>query len=272
MLSVFRQWRENRQLKRLPVTQAQWESAIADWPVAQRYQGTERDRLRELALRFILRKHFESGGGLTLSDAMQLKIATMAAVPILNLGLDWYEGWYSVIVYPAEFIPEHEYEDDFGVVHRDRHPLSGEAWQQGPVILSWEDVQAANSDRAYNVVIHELAHKLDMLADGPNGSPPLHRNMDPARWHAVFTEAWDEMNRQVAAAEAAAEGSGEAMIELETPIDPYGLENPGEFFSVLSETFFEAPERLKRAWPAVYEQLRLFYRQDPIRPSHGIHA
>ncbi|MCP1726770.1 Mlc titration factor MtfA (ptsG expression regulator) [Natronospira proteinivora] len=256
MFGILRRWREDYRLKRLPVNHAQWESAIADWPVARRYQGAERERLKSLSLRFILRKQFESGGGLHLDDAMQLRIATMAVVPILELGLDWYEGWYSVIVYPAEFIPQHEYEDDFGVVHRDRHPLSGEAWGQGPVILSWEDVQATDSQSGYNVVIHELAHKLDMLADGPNGSPPLHKDMDAAQWQRVFTAAWASLQAIVEA------------DDREPPVDPYALENPGEFFSVVSETFFEAPERLKQTWPEVYEQLRRFYRQDPVQPSH----
>jgi len=256
MFGILRRWREDRRLEKLPVHHAQWESAIADWPVARRYQGEARERLKTLALRFILRKQFESGGGLVLNDAMQLRIATMAVVPILELGLDWYEGWYSVIVYPAEFIPQQEYEDDYGVVHRDRHPLSGEAWGQGPVILSWEDVQATDSESGYNVVIHELAHKLDMQADGPNGSPPLHRGMDAAEWQRVFTAAWEALEAMV------------AEDHPDLPIDPYALENPGEFFSVVSETFFEAPRRLHKAWPAVYEQLRRFYRQDPIQPSH----
>ncbi|MEA5445537.1 M90 family metallopeptidase [Gammaproteobacteria bacterium AB-CW1] len=250
MFNLIRNWREKRRLQALPVTPAQWESATADWHVMRRYQGEARERLRELSLRFLLRKRFEAGGGLMVTDAMQLRIATMAAVPILELGLDWYDGWYSIILYPAEFVPTQEYEDDFGVVHRDRHPLSGEAWLQGPVILSWNDVMAADPDAAYNVVIHELAHKLDMLSDGPNGSPPLHRGMDPEAWTRAFTDAWEDL---------------EARVEEEAPLplDPYALGNPGEFFSVASETFFESPRRIRDAWPDLYEQLRLFYRQDP---------
>jgi MtfA peptidase len=254
MLARLRRWRENRHIARLPVSHAQWEAAVSDWPVAARYRGEARDRLRDMSLRFLLRKRFESGGGLVVDDRMQLRIATMAAVPILELGLDWYEGWHSVILYPAEFVPDQEYEDEFGVVHHDRHPLSGEAWQQGPVILSWEDVRAGTQEPGYNVVIHEMAHKLDMRADGPNGSPPLHRGMDPAEWRRVFTAAWEDMAQQV---EVTADESA-------LPMDPYALESPGEFFSVASETFFETPSRLAEAWPDLYRQLALFYRQDPL--------
>ncbi|MDQ2070671.1 M90 family metallopeptidase [Natronospira bacteriovora] len=263
MFSLFRHWRENRRLARLPVTRAEWENAVADWSVARRYQGADRERLCRLALRFLVRKRFESGGQLELSNHMQLRVATMAAVPILNLGLDWYDNFYSVILYPAEFIPEHEYEDDFGVIHRDRHPLSGEAWQQGPVILSWEDVLKSGREPGYNVVIHEMAHKLDMLHDGPNGSPPLHRGMDPEAWRRAFTEAWQALE--------ALDEAGEE----EWPIDPYALENPGEFFSVVCEVFFETPAHLKQLWPAVYAQLCAFYRQDPLAEapaSHAIHG
>lgn len=211
----------------------------------------DRERLRELSLRFLLRKRFESGGDLVLTAAMQLRIATMAAVPILNLGLDWYRGWTSVIVYPAEFVPPGEYEDEFGVVHRDRHPLSGEAWFRGPVILAWDDVRAVGEEPGFNVVIHELAHKLDMLSDGPNGSPPLHPGMKPRDWRDSFQAAWDNLARREA------EGG-------DLPIDPYALEDPGEFFAVSSEYFFEAPAVLAETWPEVYRQLSRFYRQDPL--------
>lgn len=204
-----------------------------------------------MSLRFLLRKRLESGGGLVIDDTMQLRVATMATLPVLNLGLDWYRGWRAVILYPAEFVPDREYEDEAGVVHIDRHPLSGEAWLQGPVILSWEDIRDAGREPGYNVVIHEMAHKLDMLADGANGCPPLHRGMDPAAWQRTFTRAWDDLS--------AREAAGEAL-----PLDPYALEDPAEFFSVVSEAFFENPAVLAETWPDVYGQLAAFYRQDPL--------
>ena len=48
-----------------------------------------------------------------------------------------------------------------------------------------------------------------------------------------------------------------------TAIDPYAAEHPAEFFAVTSEVFFETPELLRAEYPAVYTQMRLFYRQDP---------
>jgi hypothetical protein len=255
VLARLRRWREDRRLRQLAVPAAEWEAAVAAWPVAGRYRGEARERLRDTALRFLLRKTVVGVQGVELTRAMALRIATMAAVPILELGLDWYRGWVSVLVYPRAFVPAHDREDEYGVVHTEREPLSGESWEQGPVILSWEDVVAANAGEAYNVVIHEMAHKLDMCgAGGANGAPPLHAGMDPALWTQAFTAAWEAL--------AACERAG-----ARGPLDAYALQDPGEFFAVASECFFEAPARLAAAWPDLYCQLRTFYRQDPLRSA-----
>jgi MtfA peptidase len=250
MLRAIRRWREDRRLSGLQVAESAWLEAEALWPGAARYRGVRRDRLRETALRFLMRKRFEAGDELKIEDRMRLTVALMAAAPVMELGLDWYAGWYAVILYPGGFVPGQEYEDEFGVVHVDRHALSGEAWPQGPVILSWDDVLAANADDGYNVVVHEMSHKLDMLNDGANGFPPLHAGMQPAAWEAAFRGAWEDLSRR-------------AQRDEPLPLDPYALENPGEFFAVACESFFESPERLAEAWPAVYDQLAAFFRQDP---------
>ena len=56
MFGRVRDWLEDRKLARLPVTRAQWENAIAGWPVAARYQGADRERLFDLTRRFLVRK------------------------------------------------------------------------------------------------------------------------------------------------------------------------------------------------------------------------
>ncbi len=249
MLRRLLRWREDRALARLQLEE-EWEAVAGQWPPAARYRGAARTRLRDTALRFVLRKQFVPGADLQLTDSMRMLVATMAAVPVLGLDLDWYRGWSSVVIYETAFVPEGEWEDEYGIVHAAQEPLSGEAWPQGPVILSWDDVLAAGGEEGYNVVIHEMAHKLDMLADGPNGAPPLHRDMSPAQWQRAFTEAWEQLNLA-------------AEQDRPLPLDPYALEDSGEFFAVTSECFFEAPERLQAALPEVYAQLSAFYRQDP---------
>lgn len=248
----FRKWRRRRVLKRARLDEVQWRRALERAAVARHLAADELARLRELVIVFLAEKTIEAAEGVLLDEDMRLVIAIQACVPILNLGLDYYSGWYSVIVYPGQFRPRHEVVDDAEVVHVDEEWKAGESWQNGPVILSWEDVQASGRGDGFNVVIHEFAHKLDMLDGGVNGAPPLHTGMDRARWAAVFSEAYDDLCRRVDA-------------DTETAIDPYGSESPEEFFAVVSEAFFETPQALRDAYPFVYEQLSLFYRQDPAR-------
>ena len=112
---------------------------------------------------------------------------------------------------------------------------------------------ASGGWEGYNLVIHELAHKLDMLNGNANGLPPLHADMRVSDWAKVMQEAYDDLDRQL-----------ERNPDAETAIDPYAAENPAEFFAVTSEYFFSAPDLLYEAYPQVYEQLKLFYRQDPL--------
>ncbi len=151
--------------------------------------------------------------------------------------------------------------DPSGVVHEWEGEHSGEAWLQGPVILAWPGVQASGQWDGYNLMIHELAHKLDMLNGDANGLPPLHSNMAVQAWAKAMQSAFDQMNAEL-----------DANPDAETAIDPYAAEDPAEFFAVTSEYFFSAPDLLNQAFPAVYAQLALFYRQDPLARLQQLHA
>jgi hypothetical protein len=170
---------------------------------------------------------------------------------ILNLDLEYYRGWSGVIVYPEQFVPRHQHVDDAGVVHEGDEPYSGEAWLGGPVVLSWADVADTGYADGVNVVIHEFAHKLDMLNGDANGFPPLHAGMDRSAWVRSMTAAYRDFCTRVDGGE-------------DTIIDPYAAESPGEFFAVMSETFFELPDVVQDEYPEVYEQFCAFYRQDPV--------
>jgi len=248
----IRNWRRRRLLRTQSIPEPLWRAAWEALPILHRLTADEVRRLRELALLFLHEKTIEPAGGLVLDDTMRVTIAAQAALPILNLGPDWYDGWYAVILYPDEFVPRVQWTDEAGVVHEGEEIRSGEAWLHGPVILSWEDVLHAGRGDGYNVVIHELAHKLDALDGAVDGVPPLHRDMTPARWGHAFTAAFDELT-------ACVERSEEPLM------DPYAAEAPEEFFAVASEYFFELPHELRDAYPEVYRQLQAFYRQDPAR-------
>ena len=237
-------------MRRAMLPEDAWHSAVSRLSILHGLSEEELGRLRELATLFLNEKQVVAAGGFALDDETRIKIAAQACLPILNLGLDYYAGWVEVIVYPDEFVPEHEFMDEAGVVHVVRDATMGESWERGPVVLSGADAVRGGEHDGVNVVIHELAHKLDMLNGDTNGFPPLHREMSAEQWAQTFSAAYADL-------------CAKAGREMETAIDPYGAESPAEFFAVTSEVFFETPHVLQREYPDVYRQLAAFYRQDP---------
>jgi Mlc titration factor MtfA (ptsG expression regulator) len=255
----FAEWRRRRVLAGTPLADAEWQAACAQLPFVAGLGNDELARLRELSVLFLDAKQMTGAGGLALSNDIRLSIAIQACLPVLNLGLEYYAGWVGIVVYPGEFVVPRAEHDDDGVVHEYDETIAGEAWDAGPVILSWEDVALAGEDAAagYNVVIHEFAHKLDMLNSDPDGMPPLHQNMDRKAWQRALGAAYESFCAQVDQYDeddAALDGF---------VIDPYAAEHPSEFFAVLSEAFFVIPHVVQAEYPDVYAQFALFYRQDP---------
>lgn len=235
-------------------TDADWETVFAA-PLFAGFSQEDYSRLKALGDQLLADKTFSPAGDAQPTGADIAAIAARAALPILNLGASWYAGWKEVVLYPAQFIHDAEEVDAHGIVHQMHHVRSGEAWAGGPLILSLEDLQWSGQAEGYDVVIHEFAHKLDM-ANGKGGGaidglPPLHGDMKVEAWAAAFNQAYSDFRHRVEAG-------------AETQIDPYAAESPAEFFAVLSEYFFDLPEALVEAYPAVYEQMRRFYRQDPL--------
>lgn len=251
MFGYIKNWRRQRLIRQSRITQAQWQAAYDRLPLLRHLSNKEKQALRDLVVLFLHEKSFSATHGLVLSRHMVLIIALQACLPILHLGLDWYEGWSEIIVYPEGFAPERTVMDEYGVMHHTRDALSGEAWQQGPVVLSWSDAQHAAELDGYNVVIHEFAHKLDMLNGAANGFPPLHAEMDAAAWAKDFSAAFSDFQARIETG-------------VSTDIDAYAATSPAEFFAVISEVFFERPEVVAHAYPAVYKNLTQFYRQDRI--------
>jgi MtfA peptidase len=250
---LLRRWRRRRILRRFAIPDALWEETLADAPALARLDVDERARLRELALLFLHEKRMEPAAGFALDEGMCVRIAALACLPVLNLGLDCYSGFVAIVIYPDEFvIRNRETVDEDGIVHTEDAVLTGEAWEQGPVILSWQDVEASGQGAGYNVVAHEFAHKLDMQSGEADGVPPLHSGMRVAEWKSAFDAAFAHL--------VATLDKGE-----EPWIDPYAAEDPGEFFAVCAELFFDVPAELAAEYPEVYAQLARYFRQDPAR-------
>jgi len=231
------------------VSDALWAQTVSTLPFLEALAVDEKKRLKTLVEQFLAEKEFSVAGGLELSDEICVAIAAQGCLPILELGLNAYRDWVGIVVYPDEFVVPRRIEDESGIVHEFDDVLSGEAWEGGPLIISWHDAQMAGA--GYNVVIHEFAHKLDMLNGEADGMPALHSGMTQEEWDKVFLAAYDDFCRRV--------DSGE-----ETVIDPYASDDPAEFFAVLSENFFELPDIVDREYPALYALLRAYYRQDPL--------
>jgi MtfA peptidase len=246
----FRRWRRKRILGRARLDEKVWRAVLDRYDFLRALSGEEQSRLRDWVILFLHEKSIAGAGGLAVRDEMRVCIAAQACMLILNLDLDYYRGWVEVIVYPDEFVADYEYVDEDGVAHHVAEPISGESWLAGPVILSWADAEHGGGDTGYNVVIHEFAHKLDMLNGDANGFPPLHPGMDRAEWTHIFKSAYEDFCNRLRS-------------DGRTRIDEYAAESPAEFFAVLSEAFFEAPDAVLAEYRDVYRQLALFYRQDP---------
>jgi Mlc titration factor MtfA (ptsG expression regulator) len=257
MLSWFKRWRRSRYLRETRVSESDFMQAVGRTPGCAGLDDEDQARLRSLVTLFLREKVFEAVGHADIALQDRLLIAVNACLPILNLGIDAYDEWTTVIVYPDEFVVDCEEEDEAGVVHSGRDLRTGEAWERGPLVISLADVHAQSAWEGYNVVIHECAHKLDMRNGAPNGFPRLHRGMSASRWSEVFTQAYEDLR-------------GRIERDEETPIDDYAAESPAECFAVFSEYFFEAPRRLRAAYPGVYEQLTQFYRQDRIESINRV--
>jgi Mlc titration factor MtfA (ptsG expression regulator) len=238
-------WRRERILRRHPLDGRLWRSVVGRYPFTRALSAEEQSRLREQVILFLHEKSIVGAGGLALRDEMRVCIAAQACMLTLNLDLAYYRGWVEVIVYPDEFVAEYDYVDEDGIAHHVAAPMTGESWLEGPVILSWADAELRSGDPGYNVVIHEFAHKIDMLNGAANGFPPLHAGMNRAAWSRVFGAAFEDFGDRVARG------------------DPYAAEHPAEFFAVLSEAFIESPAAVRAEYGEVYRLLAAFYRQDP---------
>lgn len=237
---------------RRPLTStALWSQALGYCRYAQALPASERRSLRQLAEGFLRTKSFEGAAGFEVTPLAMTIIALKACVPILNLGLGYYRGWSDIVVYPGDFRVQDEYIDEAGVVHRETRDLCGQSLTQGPMVLSWQTIEEERDLIDRDVVIHECAHKLDILNGDANGFPPPHEDMSAERWSSTFAAAFERFERMLDA-------------EEETALDPYAANDPAEFFAVLSETFFTDPGAIAGDFPAVYTELEGFYRQDPL--------
>jgi MtfA peptidase len=229
-----------------------WESIVADRVAIWRELDTgEREQVRQDSDWLLRHKHWETARDFAITDEIRVTIAAHAAVLVLGLDVGYYREVGTIIVWPTTFQSVGMRAGPTpGTVTDDALPLLGEAHsRRGPVLIAWDNVMQAAShpERGENVVYHELAHKLDMLNDLVDGTPPLESRADIDRWVDVCTDAFQALR----------DGTDRP------PLSAYGATNPAEFFAVATEAFFDVPIELDEHEPDLYTVLRAFYNQDP---------
>jgi len=230
-----------------------WEDAL-NIPVLASLSTDEQNRLIQLADRFLQQKRLVALQGLELDALKSCRIALIFCLPVLELGIEWLDGFHEVLIYPAPFVVDDEWEDDIGLVHNQRMVQSGQSWQQGPVILNWLEIQDSFDASGFNLIIHEVAHKLDTRNGDRASGIPLIPLREVAGWehdlHAAMNNIQDEID---------------LVGESAASIDAYAATDPAECFAVLSEYFFSAPELFAPRFPALWQRFCQFYQQDPLQ-------
>ena len=252
MIGSLSRWLQSRTPA---IDDAHWQAACQRLPWVAALDPARRERLRALAARFLRHKTITTLGGLELDDRQRVQLAALCCLPLLEFGQAGLRGWSQLLVYPQAFGVRRSHVDAAGVLHEWDDELIGEAWEQGPLILSWADVQADIDapDAGFCVAVHEMAHKLDALDGELDGTPPLPTSWQ-RQWARDFQHAYDAFCVEVDAGH-------------QTAIDPYAAEAPEEFFAVVSEYHFSAPGLLAETMPQVAAHLARFYGPSPLTPA-----
>ena len=256
---LFQRWRERRERKLLEafaIPEPLWQLTLTQYPFIARRREADRAELRRLCSLFLASKEFHGAGGFEVTDEVAVAVAAQACLPVLRLGLEWYDGFVGIVMHEGEVVAARETMDEDGVVHEYDETLAGEAMEGGPLMLAWSEIapeateRVEGHDSVYNVVIHEFAHVLDMRDGEPDGAPPIADAALRLQWSATMEAEWQWFCDQVDAGVA-------------TLIDPYGAEAPEEFFAVAVEAFFVAPRELLAEQPRLYRLFAAFFLQDP---------
>jgi len=215
------------------------------WELAEH----ESHRLRQIVKIIVAEKNWEGCEGLSVTEEMKVTIAAQAALLLLGVKDFYFDNVSSILVFPKAFLRQ----VTDGVIAKDSH-RAGEAWQGGPIILSWRDTLTGgrNENDGRNLVIHEFAHALDGLDGEMGGNVMFDDQATSARWQQVVAEEYDELVR--------CKQQG-----ITTLLDHYGATNQAEFFAVSCETFFEQPRKLKLKHQQLFELLATYFRVDPRR-------
>jgi len=218
-------------------------------------------QLRRLIKQFLHQKHFSGAAGLVVSDEMRVTIAAQACMLQLNRGGDLYPKLRYIVIYPSAFVVSRPEADGSGLVRQRRRGLLGESWQNGKVIIAWDNVLhgARNFDDGRNVVLHEFAHQLDSESGNADGAPLLAGRSCYRSWASALSQEFEELQK-------------DSLYGRHSLLDHYGATNPAEFFAVATETFFEKPRQMAKHHSELFQALKNYYRIDPMDWQYVNHS
>lgn len=173
----------------------------------------------------------------------KLLVASSAVIPIFGFDSWKYTNIREVLLYPAMFDENYQFEGE-----SDRRILGmvGNQSMEGIMILSKEALRLGfkNESDKQNTAIHEFVHLIDKTDGEIDGLPKV--LMDKQ-----YALPWiNLMNKEI-----------DRIYAGKSDINPYGGTNRAEFFSVISEYFFERPKLLEEKHPELYALLEKIFNQ-----------
>jgi MtfA peptidase len=251
MFRMFRNRRRER-LRSQPFPPAWLDIIKKNVPILKRLPQVYQRELQGHIQVFLAEKFFEGCGGLELTDEIKVTIAAQACLLLLHRETGYYPRLVTILVYPHAYVARSVEPIGGGIVLEGETARLGEAWKDGVVVLSWDDVRQGALDLhdGHNVVLHEFAHQLDQQDGSADGAPILDHRSQYVTWARVLSDEYQQLRRD----------SEQGRTDV---LDEYGATNPAEFFAVATECFFEKPIQLRREHPQLYEELKAYYRQDP---------
>lgn len=252
---VIRQLRRRAKRRRLlgmPFPE-EWKQIVEkNVPLYRRLPESLKQELGGLVNLFVAEKNFEGCGGLQITDEIRVTIAAQACMLLLNRKAACFRKLRTILVYPHTYAAR-TVSSDGNITIEGRDIRLGESWQNGPVVLAWDSVTGgtANIADARNVVLHEFAHQLDQEDGAANGAPILEHRSSCVAWARVLGEEYEALQNKMSKHDRSL-------------MSTYGATNPAEFFAVATETFFEKSEQMKKKHPKLYDELKDYYKLDPV--------
>ncbi len=224
-------------------------------PVYDRMAPALQQQLQRLVVQFLHQKKFVGCAGLDVTDEMRVAVAGLACMLLLDRPSKVYRPLRAILLYPGAFAAPRRDVGPGGIVTDVHQTMLGESWDDGRVVLSWDDVARGARDwsSGHNVALHEFAHQLDSESGSTNGAPYLGSPENYRSWSTVLSRDFAHLRQ------AAWAGDPHSVL------DHYGATNPAEFFAVATETFYGKPWQLRERHPALYDELRKYYRVDPCQ-------